>query len=102
MTRGCTNGPSGLATGIAPDVLLDLMMPGMGGWEVPPAPTGRFPGGHPRHVVTARAQNMTRCSPHIARVDDYVTSLSALVLLDWAGACQPDAVQTPEWPAERA
>ncbi|MGI6207212.1 MAG: response regulator transcription factor [Anaerolineae bacterium] len=90
--RGCTNGPSGLAAAqeSRPDViLLDLMMPGMGGWEVfrrlrQDASLADIP----VIVVTARAQNIDKMlGLHIARVDDYVTKpFGPQELLDRVGA----------------
>ena len=75
---GMTTGAQGLraARETRPDlVLLDLMMPGMDGWEVyrrlrEDAELADVP----VVVVTAKAQNIDRMlGLHIARVDDYVT-----------------------------
>ncbi len=75
---GCTSGGQALAAAqeSLPDlILLDLMMPGMDGWEV----YRRLKGDArlaaiPVIVVTAKAQNIDKMlGLHIAKVDDYVT-----------------------------
>ncbi len=75
---GAASGPEGLETmqQVKPDlVLLDLMMPGMSGWEV----FRRMKADEelrevPVVVVTVRAQPMERTlGLHVLGVDDYVT-----------------------------
>jgi two-component system, OmpR family, response regulator VicR len=75
---GVDNGRDGLARigEVMPDVvLLDLMMPGMDGWEVYQAvkandATKRIP----VIIITAKAQSIDRVlGLHIAKVDDYIT-----------------------------
>lgn len=78
QVRGCTNGPSGLAAAkeVRPDlILLDLMMPGMGGWEVfRRLRQDSDLADIPVIVVTAKAQSIDKMlGLHIAKVDDYIT-----------------------------
>ena len=74
---GAANGREGLETigRVRPDlVLLDLMMPGMDGWEVyqkikANADTQQIP----VIIVTAKAQSIDKMlGLHIAKVDDYI------------------------------
>lgn len=61
---------------VKPDlVLLDLMMPGMDGWEVYQKMKASEPMRHiPVIIVTAKAQSIDKVlGLHIAKVDDYVT-----------------------------
>lgn len=61
---------------VEPDlVLLDLMMPGMDGWEVYQKMKASEPMRHiPVIIVTAKAQSIDKVlGLHIAKVDDYVT-----------------------------
>ncbi len=76
--RGCTSGEEGLeaARTKVPDlVLLDLMMPGMDGWEVLRR-MRRDPklAGVPVVLVTAKAQGIDKMlGLHVARANDYIT-----------------------------
>lgn len=75
---GAVGGEEGLEqiAKVAPDlVLLDLMMPGMDGWEVyqkmKATEVMRY---IPVIIVTAKAQSIDKVlGLHIAKVDDYVT-----------------------------
>lgn len=75
---GATSGREGLDTiaSLKPDlVLLDLMMPEMGGWEVFQQMKADENLSHiPVIVVTAKAQSIDKVlGLHIAKVDDYIT-----------------------------
>ena len=75
---GATGGEEGLRKirEMMPDlVLLDLMMPGMGGWEVyQQIKTDDITKNIPVIIVTAKAQNIDKVlGLHIAKVDDYIT-----------------------------
>jgi CheY-like chemotaxis protein len=75
---GAVGGQEGLETvrRLKPDlVLLDLMMPGMSGWEVYQEMKADPELGDIRViVVTAKAQSIDKVlGIHIAKVDDYVT-----------------------------
>jgi two-component system, OmpR family, response regulator VicR len=75
---GCENGRDGLAKieEVKPDlVLLDLMMPGMDGWEVYQAIRANDAIKHiPVIILTAKAQSIDKVlGLHIAKVDDYIT-----------------------------
>ncbi len=74
---GAGNGREGLETieRIKPDViLLDLMMPGMDGWEVyQKLKANEATSQIPVIVVTAKAQSIDKMlGLHIAKVDDYI------------------------------
>ncbi len=74
---GAGNGREGLETieRIKPDViLLDLMMPGMDGWEVyQKLKANEATAQIPVIVVTAKAQSIDKMlGLHIAKVDDYI------------------------------
>jgi len=74
---GAINGREGLETieRVKPDlVLLDLMMPGMDGWEVYQKLKANETLQHiPVIVVTAKAQSIDKMlGLHIAKVDDYI------------------------------
>ena len=74
---GAGNGREGLETieRIRPDViLLDLMMPGMDGWEVyQKLKANEATSQIPVIVVTAKAQSIDKMlGLHIAKVDDYI------------------------------
>ncbi|NPV09511.1 MAG: response regulator [Anaerolineae bacterium] len=76
--QGCTDGASGLvaARESRPDlILLDLMMPGMDGWEVfRRLKQDADLADTPVIVVTAKAQSIDKMlGLHIAKVDDYIT-----------------------------
>lgn len=76
--RGASSGRAGLdlVTQEPPDlILLDLMMPGMDGWEVyQQLKAGEKTREIPVIIVTARAQAIDRVlGLHIARVDDYIS-----------------------------
>ena len=75
---GVDNGRDGLVCigEVLPDVvLLDLMMPGMDGWEVYQAIKANDATKHiPVIIITAKAQSIDRVlGLHIAKVDDYIT-----------------------------
>ncbi len=75
---GVDNGRDGLTRigEVLPDVvLLDLMMPGMDGWEVYQAVKANETTKHiPVIIITAKAQSIDRVlGLHIAKVDDYIT-----------------------------
>jgi DNA-binding response OmpR family regulator len=75
---GATGGAEGLEAvrHIKPDlVLLDLMMPGMDGWEVYQQMKADDDLKHiPVIIVTAKAQSIDKVlGLHIAKVDDYIT-----------------------------
>jgi len=75
---GVDNGRDGLTRigEVLPDVvLLDLMMPGMDGWEVYQAVKANENTKHiPVIIITAKAQSIDRVlGLHIAKVDDYIT-----------------------------
>jgi DNA-binding response OmpR family regulator len=75
---GAVGGREGLETvrRVKPDlVLLDLMMPDMGGWEVyQQIKADAELRNTPVIVVTAKAQSIDKVlGIHIAKVDDYVT-----------------------------
>lgn len=75
---GATNGPEGLKVVAQekPDVvLLDLMMPGMDGWEVyHQMQANEAMKTIPVIIITAKAQNIDKVlALHIAKVDDYLT-----------------------------
>ncbi len=75
---GATGGAEGLEAvrRIKPDlVLLDLMMPGMDGWEVYQQMKADEDLKHiPVIIVTAKAQSIDKVlGLHIAKVDDYIT-----------------------------
>ena len=75
---GATGGAEGLEAirRIKPDlVLLDLMMPGMDGWEVYQQMKADEGLKHiPVIIVTAKAQSIDKVlGLHIAKVDDYIT-----------------------------
>ena len=75
---GAVGGVEGLEqiAQVNPDlVLLDLMMPGMDGWEVYQKMKASEPMRHiPVIIVTAKAQSIDKVlGLHIAKVDDYVT-----------------------------
>jgi DNA-binding response OmpR family regulator len=75
---GATGGAEGLEAvrRIKPDlVLLDLMMPGMDGWEVYQQMKADENLKHiPVIIVTAKAQSIDKVlGLHIAKVDDYIT-----------------------------
>jgi len=75
---GATGGAEGLEAvrRIKPDlVLLDLMMPGMDGWEVYQQMKADEELKHiPVIIVTAKAQSIDKVlGLHIAKVDDYIT-----------------------------
>ena len=75
---GVDNGRDGLVRigEVLPDVvLLDLMMPGMDGWEVYQAIKANDATKHiPVIIITAKAQSIDRVlGLHIAKVDDYIT-----------------------------
>jgi two-component system response regulator VicR len=74
---GANNGREGLETieRVKPDlILLDLMMPGMDGWEVYQKLKASETMQHiPVIVVTAKAQSIDKMlGLHIAKVDDYI------------------------------
>ena len=74
---GANNGREGLETieRVKPDlILLDLMMPGMDGWEVYQKLKASETMQHiPVIVVTAKAQSIDKVlGLHIAKVDDYI------------------------------
>jgi DNA-binding response OmpR family regulator len=74
---GANNGREGLETieRVKPDlILLDLMMPGMDGWEVYQKLKASDAMQHiPVIVVTAKAQSIDKMlGLHIAKVDDYI------------------------------
>jgi two-component system response regulator VicR len=74
---GAGNGREGLEVieRVRPDlVLLDLMMPGMDGWEVyQKLKAGEATQNIPVIVVTAKAQSIDKMlGLHIAKVDDYI------------------------------
>ena len=75
---GATGGAEGLEAvrRVKPDlVLLDLMMPGMDGWEVYQQMKADEELKHiPVIIVTAKAQSIDKVlGLHIAKVDDYIT-----------------------------
>jgi DNA-binding response OmpR family regulator len=75
---GATGGVEGLEAirRVKPDlVLLDLMMPGMDGWEVYQQMKADDDLKHiPVIIVTAKAQSIDKVlGLHIAKVDDYIT-----------------------------
>jgi len=75
--HGALDGAEGLrlVAEIQPDlVLLDLMMPGMDGWEVyQQMKADESMRGIPVIVVTAKAQSIDKVlGLHIAKVDDYI------------------------------
>ena len=75
---GASGGPEGLELiqAESPDlVLLDLMMPGMNGWDVyQQMKADDAMKGIPVIVVTAKAQNIDKVlGLHIAKVQDYIT-----------------------------
>lgn len=75
---GAVGGELGLEqiTKVSPDlVLLDLMMPGMDGWEVYQKMKASDSMRHiPVIIVTAKAQSIDKVlGLHIAKVEDYVT-----------------------------
>jgi DNA-binding response OmpR family regulator len=77
QVRGAQGGKNGLDTIIQdpPDlILLDLMMPGMDGWEVyQKLKSGETTRNIPVIIVTAKAQAIDRVlGLHIAHVDDYI------------------------------
>ena len=74
---GAANGREGLETieRLRPDlILLDLMMPGMDGWEVyQKLKASETTRDIPVIVVTAKAQSIDKMlGLHIAKVDDYI------------------------------
>jgi two-component system response regulator VicR len=74
---GAANGREGLETieRVKPDlVLLDLMMPGMDGWEVyQKLKANEATQAIPVIIVTAKAQSIDKMlGLHIAKVDDYI------------------------------
>jgi DNA-binding response OmpR family regulator len=75
--EGATSGKDGLKAvrELLPDlVLLDLMMPDLGGWEVYQQMKADEKTKHiPVIVVTAKAQNVDKVlGLHVAKVDDYI------------------------------
>lgn len=77
IVRGAQNGRKGLdmISQDPPDlVLLDLMMPGMDGWEVyQQLKADERTRNIPVIVITAKAQSIDRVlGIHIAKVDDYI------------------------------
>jgi len=78
QVAGATSGPEGLKLleTEKPDiVLLDLMMPGMDGWEVyHQMQANEATKTIPVIIITAKAQNIDKVlALHIAKVDDYLT-----------------------------
>lgn len=76
--HGAEGGQEGweLVQELVPDlVLLDLMMPGVDGWEVYHNIRGDEATKHiPVVVITAKAQDIDRVlGLHVAKVDDYIT-----------------------------
>jgi two-component system, OmpR family, response regulator VicR len=74
---GAANGREGLETieRVRPDlILLDLMMPGMDGWEVyQKLKANEVTHDIPVIIVTAKAQSIDKMlGLHIAKVDDYI------------------------------
>jgi two-component system response regulator VicR len=74
---GAANGREGLETidRVRPDlILLDLMMPGMDGWEVyQKLKASETTQNIPVIIVTAKAQSIDKMlGLHIAKVDDYI------------------------------
>jgi len=77
MVKGASNGRAGLDVIFKepPDlILLDLMMPGMDGWEVyQQIKANEKTRAIPVIIVTAKAQAIDRVlGLHIAKVDDYI------------------------------